>query len=93
MGSLQSSLEQALIAMMMSQQEGTQVLSSQLQSMAKQQADSTTALSRTMGSLQQSMMFIASVAESSDQKPRKKPATKQEIAQKFHICSESELEM
>ena len=92
-GSSQSSLEQALIAMMMSQQEGTQVLSSQLQSMAKQQADSTTALSRTMGSLQQSMMFIASVAESSDQKPRKKPATKQEIAQEFHICSESELEM
>ena len=36
--------------------------------------DSTTALSQTMGSLQQSMVAIAG-------KPRKKPATQQEIAQ------------
>ena len=78
--------------MMKSQQEGTQVLSSQLQNMAKQQADSATALTQTMNSLQQSMGTIASVAESSDRKPRKKPATKQEIAQDFHICSEDEME-
>ena len=89
--SSQSSLEQALIAMMKSQQEGTQVLSSQLQSLAKQQADSATALTQTMCFLQQSMVTMASVAESSDRKPRKKPATKQEIAEEFHICSDNEL--
>ena len=70
----QSGLEQALIAMMTSQQEGMQVLSSQLQCMAKQQADSATALAQTMSSLQQSMVDITG-------KPRKKPATQQEIAQ------------
>ena len=67
------------------------MLSSQLQIMAKQQTDSATALTQTMNSLQQSMVAIASVAESSDRKPRKKPATKQEIVQEFHICSDSEL--
>ena len=81
--SLQSGLEQALIAMMKSQQEGTQILSSQLQYMAKQQEDSATALTQTMSSLQQSMVAIAG-------RPRKKPATQQEIAQEFHICSGSE---
>ena len=59
--------------------------------MAKQQADSATALTQTMSSLQQSVVDIALGAESSDRKPRKKPATKQEIAQEFHICSETEL--
>ena len=61
--------------------------------MAKQQADSVTALSQTMSSLHQSMVAIASGAESSDLKPRKKSATKPEIAEEFHICSESEMEM
>ena len=87
-----SNLEQALIAMMKSQQEGAQILSSQLQYMAKQQADSATTLSRAVGSLQQSMAAGVSVAESSDRQPRKKPATKPEIAQEFHICSENEME-
>ena len=82
--SSQSGLEQALVAMMQSQQEGMKVLSAQLQGMAQQQVDSTMAITRTMGSLQQSMVDFVG-------KPRKKPATQQDVAEEFHMCSETEL--
>ena len=78
-------LEQALIEMMRCQQEGMQVLSTQLQHVAMQQADSAMALTQTMSSLQQSMEAIA-------ERPRKKSAGHQDPAQEFHICSGSDIE-
>ena len=78
-----SGLAQALIAMMVSQQEGMQILASQLQCIAQRQADNATALTRAMSSLEQSMVAIAG-------EPRKRLATEREIGQEFYICSEGE---
>ena len=78
-----SGLEQALIAMMVSQQEGMQVLASQLQCIAQQQADNATALTRAMSSLEQSMVVIAA-------NPREGPATERKVAEEFYICSDGE---
>ena len=78
-----SGLAQALIVMMVSQQEGMQILASQLQCIAQRQADNATALTRTMSSLEQSMVAIAG-------KPQMRPATEREIAREFYICSEGE---
>ena len=78
-----SGLEQALIAMMVSQQEGMQILASQLQCIAQRQADNATAFTRAMSSLEQSMVVIAA-------KPREGPATDRKVAEEFYICSEGE---
>ena len=78
-----SGLEQALLAMIVSQQEGMQVLASQLQCIAQQQADNATALTRAMSSLEQSVVAVAG-------EPRRRPATERDIAQEFCICSEGE---
>ena len=69
--------------MMVSQQEGMQVLASQLQCIAQRQADNATALTRAMSSLEQSMVAIAG-------EPRRRLATEREIGQEFYICSEGE---
>ena len=72
-----------MIAMMVSQQEGMQVLASQLQCIAQQQADNATALTRAMSSLEQSVVAVAG-------EPRRRPATERDVAQEFYICSEGE---
>ena len=93
-----SGVEQALMAMMVSQQERMQLLAAQLRCMAdqqannvtalaramiRQQADNVTALTRAMSSLEQSMVVIAA-------KPREGPATDRKVAEEFYICSEGE---